>query len=292
MLAKRFVVDGCGYLRICLGKGKGHAVGHTKILRHGPLRAWAEFQSSRRRISTDFTVAKDLPREFPLRNTPHVPVVTICEKDYQPKRRIRVTGLKGRTRRQCQPATIDRIAAEYLQSTRNRRMVQGSSSVLSPLHFRMSRIAGNYSNKLGTSRLLPSNCEVNAAVIPLGALDLETKFRLRCAVLHRSDQCALIATHELTRTIHHHLRRIGRVKPEPPNILLLPLCGFIQRKRITPAEVVPVRHMLAQHNRLYTRHKLLRIQLSQQSICWRTVRTSLRREQLDEHRNGLSDTVG
>ena len=34
VLAKRFVINGGCYFRISLGKGKGHAVGHIRILRH------------------------------------------------------------------------------------------------------------------------------------------------------------------------------------------------------------------------------------------------------------------
>jgi hypothetical protein len=36
MLAKRFVVHGCSNFRIGLGKRKGHAVGHTKIIARPP----------------------------------------------------------------------------------------------------------------------------------------------------------------------------------------------------------------------------------------------------------------
>ena len=49
---------------------------------------------------------------------------------------------------QSQQAAIDSLAAEYLQSTRNRGMVHCPSGVLSPLHFRMSCVRGKYGDEL------------------------------------------------------------------------------------------------------------------------------------------------
>ena len=49
---------------------------------------------------------------------------------------------------QFQQTAIDSLAAEYLQSTRNRGMVQCPSGVLAPLHFGMSCVSRKYGNEL------------------------------------------------------------------------------------------------------------------------------------------------
>jgi hypothetical protein len=102
-------------------------------------------------------------------------------------------------------------------------------------------------------------------------------------VLDRADRMSGIVADELIGSIDDHLRGIGTVHVQAGAVIVLPFCVLMRRKTVVPAEVVPVVHMLAEHDDFSATDGLRLIEFCKESIGGRAAGTTLRREQLHQH---------
>src|ERR1035441_1554596 len=106
----------------------------------------------------------------------------------------------------------------------------------------------------------------------------------RASTFNRASHRSSIASVHFRRAVNHHLRSVRTLCSQTTHILLLPFRKKTRRVSVLPAIVVPIVHMLTKNNNLRSRDRLQPVQLRKQSVRWRTTRTSLRSEQLNQNR--------
>ncbi len=108
-------------------------------------------------------------------------------------------------------------------------------------------------------------------MVPLRTYDRDTLRGCLCFLLDRGDQSSSVAADKLVGPIDHHLGRVTGIETEAADILFLSLRHGIEREGITPALVIPIGDVFAEHDRLCTGDGLRSIEFCEQRIGWRTV---------------------
>ena len=97
--------------------------------------------------------------------------------------------------------------------------------------------------------------------------------------LRRPDDAVPIRPEHVHLAVHDRLRSV-----DPRAIKALALAELRVGERVLPAQVVPVVHVLREHQKLHTGHRLLPMQPRQDGVGGRAARAAFRGEQLDQHR--------
>jgi len=94
----------------------------------------------------------------------------------------------------------------------------------------------------------------------------------------------IVISTELGLTLDHNLWGVQRVKPKGLNIGLLSNGPLARPKRVLPAHVVPVVHVVGQQHHRHRQLEVAPPQSREHQVRRRRRRASLRREHLRQHR--------
>ena len=110
---------------------------------------------------------------------------------------------------------------------------------------------------------------------------------------NRRDCATIVAADKLFVPVDHQLRRVDAAAvKDGVGVVHLALAEGRRRKRIAPAEMIPIVHVFAERNDVSARHRLRGHEARQYFVGGRTARTAFRRKELDEDRNGRARSLG
>ena len=93
-----------------------------------------------------------------------------------------------------------------------------------------------------------------------------------------------IVADELCGAVDHHLRRVNAAQTKTVGIGTLAIAEETRRIGVSPAQVVPVIHVLTEHDQMSSRDRLGTIQLLQQRVRRRTTGATFGCKQLNQNR--------
>ena len=101
---------------------------------------------------------------------------------------------------------------------------------------------------------------------------------------YRAAHGSHVVPHDLLFSIDHHLRRVDAIKGKPGAIFLLPLIHLLQRERIAPSQLVPIRDVFAEDDRLRAGNELGRVQPREKGVSRGAIGAAFRGEEFYQHR--------